>query len=179
MARERRGFIVVQVWAAITYTNKDGQRRKCKKPVKALPSNSKKHLSEAEKQAAKIKHAKQIIRDTITELQQIGATNCKGSVETRILARVGHTDDQGKRHDVIRVAESRTDARDKIKEILDDLEERGGKTIAASSYVSRPRHTLRKALPETGRICRWSKNRGCALADSRPGCRECLEAILW
>ena len=115
------------------YTDKDGERRKCKKPVKALTSNSKRHLSDAEQQAAKIKHAKQIIRDTITELQQIGATNCKGSVETR--TRVGHTDDQGKRHDVIRVAESRTDAHDKIKEILDDLEERGGKTIQASRLM--------------------------------------------
>ena len=31
-----------------------------------------------------------------------------------------HTDDEGKRCDIIRVATSRTDAREKIKEILDD-----------------------------------------------------------
>ncbi len=130
MPRERTGFIVVQVWATILYTDKHGERRTIKKSAQAL--SSKKHLSDAEKQQAKIKHAQRLIRETISEIQRAGATNCKGSVETRILARVGHTDDQGRRRDVIRVAESRTDAREKIKDILRDLEERGGKTIEAS-----------------------------------------------
>ncbi|HET6889774.1 MAG TPA: hypothetical protein VFH31_01625 [Pyrinomonadaceae bacterium] len=121
---------MVQVWVTIIYTDTLGQRQRIKKTAKAL--TAKKHLSDAEKQKAKVKHAQKLIRETITELQRNGATDCKGSVETRILARVGYTDEHGKRHDVIRVAESRTDARDKIKEILEDLEQRGGKTIEAA-----------------------------------------------
>jgi integrase len=133
MARERRGFIVTQVWAEITYTDHTGQQRKITKPASAqaadkIPQN----LEDAEKQKRKIEQAKNIIRDTIAELKQSGATDCKGSVNTRVLARVGHTDDQGKRRDIIRVATSRTDAREKIKEILDDLKERNGKTIDAA-----------------------------------------------
>ncbi|HEY6244751.1 MAG TPA: site-specific integrase [Pyrinomonadaceae bacterium] len=133
MARERRGFIVVQVWATIIYADKVGERQQITKPASAQTSGKKNHnLTDAEKQKRKIEHAKRIIRETISELKRTGATDCKGSVGTRILARVGHTDSQGKRHDIVRVAESRTDAREKIKEILQDLEERGGKTIEAS-----------------------------------------------
>lgn len=131
MARERRGFIVTQVWAEIAYTDHTGQQRKITKPATAQASDkTSQNLKDAEKQKRKIEHAKSIIRDTIAELKQSGATDCKGSVNTRILARVGHTDDQGQRRDVIRVATSRTDARDKIKEILDDLEERRRKERA-------------------------------------------------
>ena len=52
-------------------------------------------------------------------------------VDIRILARVGHTYDQGRRRDIIRVASSRTNAREKIN-ILDNLEERNGKKIEAA-----------------------------------------------
>ena len=34
MARERRGFIVVQVWAEITYTDHGGQQQKINSPQK-------------------------------------------------------------------------------------------------------------------------------------------------
>jgi integrase len=133
MARERRGFIVTQVWAEIVYIDHNGQQRKITKPATAQASDKTlQNLKDAEKQKRKIEHAKSIIRDTIAELKQSGATDCKGSVNTRILARVGHTDDQGKRRDIIRVASSRTDARDKLKDILDDLEDRDGKTIDAA-----------------------------------------------
>jgi hypothetical protein len=134
MARERRGFIVVQVWADIAYTDKDRQRQKITKPATAQTSDkAKNNLTDAEKQARKVKHAKHIIRDTIAELKRAGATDCKGSVSSRILARVGYTDEQGKRRDVIRAAESRTDARDKIKDILRDLEDdRGADTLNAA-----------------------------------------------
>lgn len=133
MARERRGFIVVQVWATITCTDKDGQRQKITKPASAQAAGKKQNnLTDADKQKLKTELAKRIIRETIVELKRCGASDCKGTVGTRILARVGHTDAQGERHDVVRVAESRTDAREKIKEILSDLEERGGKTIKAS-----------------------------------------------
>lgn len=133
MARERRGFIVVQVWADITYTDHTGERRNITKPATAHASGKTKHnLTDAEKQKRKIEHAKTIIRDTITELKRNGATDCKGTVSSRILARVGHTDDKGKRRDIVRVASSRTDAREKIKEILDDLEDRNGKTLDAA-----------------------------------------------
>lgn len=133
MARERRGFIVAQVWADIAYTDQTGQQRKITKPATAQASSKTKHkLTDTEKQKRKIEHAKRIIRDTIAELKRSGATHCKGTVSTRIIARVGHTDDQGRRRDIIRVATSRTDAREKIKEILDDLEERNGKTLDAA-----------------------------------------------
>jgi len=124
---------VTQVWAEITYTDYSGQQRKITKPATAqAPNQTSQNLKDAEKQKRTIEQAKSIIRDTIAELKQSGATDCNGSVNTRILARVGHTDDQGKRRDIIRVATSRTDAREKIKEILDDLEERNGKTIDAA-----------------------------------------------
>lgn len=131
MARERRGFIVAQVSATITYTDKDGRDQKIVKL--ATSGKTKKKLSDAEKQARKVKGAKRIIRETITELKRAGATNCAGSVSTRLLARVGHTDEKGKRRDVVRVAESRTDARDKIKGILRDLEtDRGADILNAA-----------------------------------------------
>ena len=133
MPRERIGFIVTQVWANITYTDKDGQQQTIAKQASAHSSDKTKNkLSDAEKQKLKTEHAKRIIRETITELKRSGATNCKGTVSTRIIARVGHTDDQGRRRDVIRVAESRTNAREKIKDILRDLKEPGGKTIEAA-----------------------------------------------
>ena len=132
MARERRGFIVAQVWAEITYTDQAGQQQKTTKQATAKSGKTKHKLTDAEKQKRKIEDAKRIIRETIIELKRAGATECKGSISTRILARVGHTDDQGKRRDIVRVATSRTDARDKIKEILDDLEQRNGKTIDAA-----------------------------------------------
>jgi hypothetical protein len=133
MARERRGFIVVQVWADIIYTDQTGHQQNISKPATAQTSGRTKHkLTDAEKHKRKIEHAKRIIRDTVAELRRSGATDCKGTVSTRILARVGHTDDHGKRRDVIRVAASRTDAREKIKEILDDLEKSNGKTIDAA-----------------------------------------------
>jgi integrase len=130
MSRERTGFIVVQVWADITYTDQAGQQQKITK--QAASGKTKHKLTDAEKQKRKIEHAKRITRETIVELKREGATDCKGTVSTRILARVGHTDDQGKRRDIVRVAASRTEARDKIKEILDDLENRNGKTINAA-----------------------------------------------
>jgi hypothetical protein len=129
MTGERTGFIVVQVWATIAYTDKDGQPQQI---AKQAPSECKHKLSDAEKQKRKVSHAQRIIRQTIAELKRGGAMDCKGAVNTRILARVGHTDDQGKRRDIVRVAASRTDARDKIKEILRDLETRNGKTINAA-----------------------------------------------
>ena len=131
--RERTGFIVVEISAAITYTDKHGERQTITKPASAQASGKKtNNFSDAEKQKLKTEHAKRLIRETIIELKRNGATDCKGKVITRFSARVGHTDHLGRRHDVVRVAESRTDARDKIKEILRDLEERGGKTIRAS-----------------------------------------------
>lgn len=106
MARERRGFIVAQVCATITYTDKDGNDQKIVKLAKS--GKAKEKLSDAEKQARKVKEAKRVIRETIAELKREGATGCTGYVSTRLLARVGHTDEKGKRRDVIRVAESRT-----------------------------------------------------------------------
>jgi hypothetical protein len=80
----------------------------------------------------KLRHAEKIIRDTIGDLKKQGATKCKGSIESRLYARVGHTDHQGKRHDVVRAAESRTHARELIRDILRDLEDRGSKALDAS-----------------------------------------------
>lgn len=134
MARERRGFIVVQVWANITYTDQAGERQKIAKQATA-PGKPKHRLTDAEKQKRKIESAKRIIRETIAELKRGGATDCKSSVSTRIFARVGHTDEHKKRRDIVRVAESKTDARDKIKEILEDLEHRNGRTIKAESMT--------------------------------------------
>jgi len=131
MARERTGFIVSQVCATVEYTDVDGRHHKITKAAKAQTADSKNNLKDAEKQALKKKHAEQIIRDTITELKQRGATQCKGSTETRHFARVGYTDDQGKRRDVVRAAETRTHARDLIKEILRNLEEHGAQAFDA------------------------------------------------
>src|SRR6266540_3916105 len=130
MARERKGFIVDQVWTTVQYTDALGQRQKITKLVKTSARDSSKN--DAEKHAAKVKRAKQLLGETIAEVQRSGATACKGLVETRLYARVGHTDETGKRHDVVRAAESRTHARDLIRDILRDLEERGGRTLDAS-----------------------------------------------
>ena len=109
MARERKGFIVDQVWTTIHYIDTHGHRQKTSKVI--LAGDSKQKLTEADKHADKVKRAKQRIRETIKDLERSGATNCKGSVETRLYARVGYTDEHG-RHDVIRAAESRTHARE-------------------------------------------------------------------
>jgi integrase len=131
MARERRGFIVSQVCALVQYTDAAGQRHRLTKAAKARAANSHK-LSDAEKQKLKIKDAERLIRATTADLKKQGATNCKGSIETRLYARVGYTDEQGKRHDVVRAAESRTHARDLIRDILRDLEDHAGRTLDAS-----------------------------------------------
>ncbi len=86
-------------------------------------------MTDAQKQALKVKHAKRIILETIAELQEAGATKCNGSIQSRLYARVGYTDDQGKRRDVVKAAESRTHAHDLIKEILYDLEEGGEREV--------------------------------------------------
>ncbi len=132
MARERTGFIVSQVCATVEYADANGDHHKITKAAKARAADSNKHPTDAQKQALKLKHADQIIRDTIADLKKRGATKCKGSVESRLYARVGYTDDKGKRHDVVRAAESRTHARELIREILRDLEDRGGKTLDAA-----------------------------------------------
>ncbi len=131
MARERTGFIVSQVFATVAYIDVKGEQHKLTKPATARTDDSKNHLNESQKQALKLKHAERIIRDTITDLKKRGATNCKGAIESRLFARVGYTDDQGKRHDVVRAAESRTNARELIREILRDLEEHGAQAFDA------------------------------------------------
>lgn len=132
MARERTGFIVSQVCAVIQYTDANDRQIKLSKAAKVSAADSKKHLTESEKQKLRLKHADALIRETIADLKKAGATKCKGSVECRLFARVGYTDEQGKRRDVVRAAESRTHARELIRDILRDLDERGGKTIHAS-----------------------------------------------
>jgi len=131
MARERRGFIVTQVYAVVHYTDQSGQHHKITKTAKAQAANPHK-LTDAQKHKLKIKHAERLIRDTTADVKKQGATNCKGAVETRLYARVGYTDEQGKRHDVVRAAESRTHARDLIRDILRDLEDHAGRTLDAS-----------------------------------------------
>ena len=73
MARERRGFIVAQVCATITYTDKDGHDQKIVKL--ATSGKTKEKLTDAEKQARKIKEAKRFIHDTIMDLKHTGATD--------------------------------------------------------------------------------------------------------
>jgi hypothetical protein len=68
---------VVQVSATITYTDKDGNDQKIIEFVKLEKSKNK--LTDAEKQARKVKEAKRIIRETITALKRAGA-------ETRVSA---------------------------------------------------------------------------------------------
>src|SRR5687768_1011713 len=117
MPKARTGFIVVQVWAIVQHVDKDGQRQTITKQATARSSGKTKHkLTDAEKQSRKVKDAKRIIRETIIELKRNGASDCKGNVDIRILARVGYTDEKGKRRDIVRAATSRSDARDKIKD---------------------------------------------------------------
>ncbi len=132
MARERKGFIVSQVRALIEYVDAGGQHHKITKAAKARAADSQNNLTDAQKQALKVKHAEQIIRDTIAGLKKQGATKCKSSIESRLYARVGYTDDQGARHDVVRAAESRTHARELIRDILRELEDRGAQTLNAA-----------------------------------------------
>jgi integrase len=127
MARERTGFIVVQVWAMIEYTDQDGQRQKITKRARIPPlSLSAARPRITDTQMRRVKEAKRIIRETVAEVTRSGAKDCKGAVDTRILARVGYTDEKGKRRDIVRAAASKSDARDKIKDILRELEEQGG-----------------------------------------------------
>jgi integrase len=126
MARERTGFIVSEVRATIEYVDARGQHHTLERAAKAQAADSQKNqnnLTDAEKQALKIKHAKLIIRETIADLKKQGSTNCKGSIDSRLYARVGYTDEEGKRHDRVRAAESLTHARELIKEILRDLDD--------------------------------------------------------
>ena len=132
MARERTGFIVSRVSALIEYVDASGEHHKISKAANVQAADSKNNLTDAQKQTAKIKHAEQIIRATIADLKGQGATKCKGSIETGLYARVGYTDDQGRRHDRIRAAESRTHARELIRDILRDLEDSSGKVLDAS-----------------------------------------------
>ena len=77
MPRERIGFIVTQVWANITYTDRDGQQQTITKQASAhSPDKTNNRLNDAEKQKLKTEHAKRIIRETITELKGGGATGC-------------------------------------------------------------------------------------------------------
>jgi integrase len=134
MARERTGFIVVQVWAMIEYTDQDGQRLKITKRARIPPlklSAARPRITDT--QVRRVKEAKRIIRETIAEVTRSGAKDCKGAVDTRIFARVGYTDEKGKRRDIVRAAASKSDARDKIKDILRDLEaQNGAETLNAA-----------------------------------------------
>jgi len=134
MARERTGFIVVQVWAMIGYTDQNGQHQKVIKRARIPPlSLSAARPRITDTQERRVKEARRIIRETIIELKRNGATDCKGTVDTRILARVGYTDEKGRRRDVVRAAASKSDARDKIKDILRDLEaQNGAETLNAA-----------------------------------------------
>ncbi len=130
MARERTGFIVSQAHATVEYTDANGQHQKITQAARADSKNNR--LTDAEKQKLKVKHADRIVRDTIADLKKRRATKFKSSIDSRLYARVGYTDDHGKRHDVVRAAESLTHAREIIRDVLRDLEERGGKTLDAS-----------------------------------------------
>lgn len=132
MARERKGFIVSQVHASIEYRDAEGQHHKITKAAKAQAADSKNHLTDAQKQALRVKHAKKLIGDTIADLKKLGAANFRSLIETRLFARVGYTDDQGKRHDKVRAAESRTHARELIRELLRELDDRGPAALDAS-----------------------------------------------
>lgn len=50
----------------------------------------------------------------------------------RLYARVGYTDEQGHRRDIVRRAETRTHARELIRDILRELDDRGARTLNAS-----------------------------------------------
>lgn len=50
----------------------------------------------------------------------------------RLYARVGYTDEKGARRDIVRRATNRTHARELIKDILRELDDRGAKTLNAS-----------------------------------------------
>lgn len=63
-ARKRRGFIVVQVWVDIAYTDRAG-RNTTKTATVQASGMTKQKLTDAEKQKRKIEHAKCIIRDPI------------------------------------------------------------------------------------------------------------------
>jgi integrase len=131
MARERQGFIVSEVCAVVQYIDADGHQQKISEVATVKAANPHK-LTDAQKHEIKIRRAKQFINDTIADLKKKRATKCKGSIEVRYSARVGHTDEHGKRHDVVRAAESRTHARELIRDILRELEERGPHALDAS-----------------------------------------------
>ncbi len=158
MARERKGFVVCQISAVVQYTDASGWHHKITKAASAQAAESKKYnLNDAEKQKARVEVAKQIIAELIADLKGQGATKCKGSVQTRLYARVGYTDENGRRHDVVRAAKSRTHARDLIKDILRELEDCGGTVLQAArmtfgdlaSYYSK--HYLKDAEYVDGR----------------------------
>lgn len=131
MARERTGFIVSEVRAVVQYIDASDQQHTFSKVVKVEAANPHK-LTDAQKQQIKVKRAKQIISATIADLKTQRATKIKSSIETRVHARVGHTDEHGKRKDIVRLAESRTHARELIRDILRELEERGSSALDAS-----------------------------------------------
>ena len=133
MSRERTGFVVVQVWATICYEDTQGHSLKIQKAVAAGPQHN---LTESRKRELKVKQAKQIIRDTIADLKSQGMTNCKGSVDTRYYARVGYKDEQGKRRDFVRAADSIADAQQEISNLLEKLKKQGGlKTLQAEGMT--------------------------------------------
>ena len=64
------------------------------------------NLSEARKRELKTKQAKKSISDTIADLKRQGMVKCHGSVESRYYAQVGYKDEDGKRDDLVRAANS-------------------------------------------------------------------------
>ena len=50
----------------------------------------------------------------------------------RLYVRVGYTDDEGRRHDIVRRATNRTHAHQLRREILRELDDRGAQTLNAS-----------------------------------------------
>jgi len=131
--RERKGFIFAQVSVKIEYTDATGNRRQITKPARPQITTEYKRLTDAQKEAAKLQHAGKIMRETIRELRQDGARECKGSIDgPRLFARVGYTDELGRRRDVVRAAASRSHARDLISEILARLKNNGGRAPISS-----------------------------------------------
>jgi hypothetical protein len=131
MARERKRFIVSQVHASIEYLDAAGKLNKVLKAVKIQAADSNKNLTDAQKHALKLKRARELVRQTIASMKREGATKCSGTIDGRLYARVGFTDDQGKRHDRVRAAESLTHGRELIKELLRDLDDRGSSAMDA------------------------------------------------
>jgi len=131
MAKDRSGYIYQEkiYFGAVEYADLKGNRQSVKKRAKSL------------NQATEI--AENIANDLRKELgDRAKLSETTISQKGDWVARVTYTDVQGKRHNIKRYAENKTDAKEELRRLLRQLDDRGENAIEGDKLTF-------KALAET------------------------------